>query len=85
MPSLLSALAAATLLLLGLLLLPRVRRGLARRRLIVERRRLEDALKHLHHAEYDGRTGSVESVAGALGVSRERALELMGVVEAAGL
>lgn len=76
---------AAILLLAALLLLPRIRRGLARRRLSVERRRLEDALKHLHHAEYEGRSGSVESVAGALGVSREKALELMAVVEAAGL
>ena len=77
--------AAAAALLLAILLLPPARRALARRRLATERRRVEDALKHLHHAEYEGRAGSVESVAGALGVSRERALGLLGRVEAAGL
>ena len=36
-----------------------------------ERVRLEDSLKHLYKCEYAGRTCSVNSVAGSVGVSRE--------------
>lgn len=46
-----------------------------------ERVRLEDALKHLHGAEAAGQRASVESVAGALGVSRARAFRLLRRLE----
>lgn len=54
-----------------------------------ERVRIEDALKQIHRAEYDGAPGTIESVAGALQISRVGAtrliarLEEMGLVEAA--
>jgi DtxR family Mn-dependent transcriptional regulator len=50
-----------------------------------ERVRLEDALKHLHGMEASGRPASLESVAGALGVSRARAYKLVAHLEARGL
>lgn len=72
------------LALLGLLLfLPR--RGIVSRlRALLgasERIRLEDALKHLYKCEYAGRSSSVDSVAGAVGVSKTRALNLLGQLE----
>jgi DtxR family Mn-dependent transcriptional regulator len=58
------------------------RRGIAVRlvRLLhmTERVRLEDALKHLYNCEYEERGGSIDSVAGALGISRSLALRLVG-------
>ena len=48
---------------------------------MTERVRLEDTLKHLYKCEYAGRSGSVESVAGTVGVSRGRALELLTQLE----
>jgi DtxR family Mn-dependent transcriptional regulator len=68
-------------LLLGVILLwPR--RGLVPRLVRVfgvsERVRLEDTLKHLYKCEYAGRTCSVDSVAGSVGVSRGQALKLLG-------
>lgn len=51
----------------------RLRRTLA----IDERVRLEDGLKHLFAWEASRRTSSVESLAGAIGVSRGRALEIV--------
>jgi DtxR family Mn-dependent transcriptional regulator len=72
------------LVLLGLLLFwPR--RGLVSRlRTLLgasERIRLEDALKHLYKCEYAGRSSSVDSVAGAVGVSKTGALNLLGRLE----
>lgn len=43
--------------------------------------RLEDALKHLYKGEYAGRSCSVESVAGAVGVPRAKALRLLAQLE----
>jgi DtxR family Mn-dependent transcriptional regulator len=43
--------------------------------------RLEDALKHLYKGEYAGRDCSVESVAGAVGVSKTKALNLLAQLE----
>ncbi len=74
------ALAAA-----GLLVGRRLERSVGARRLAAERTRLEDALKHLHHSEYEGRPASVDSLAGALQLSRERALTLVARLEAAQL
>ena len=48
---------------------------------MTERVRLEDALKHLYKCEYAGRPCSVESVAGTVGVSRSRSLELLTQLE----
>ena len=45
---------------------------------LTERVRLEDALKHLHHEARQGRTGTLESLAGMLEISRAR---VAGVVE----
>jgi len=76
--------------LAGLLYLAfRPRRGwgarLARYARVTDRVRVEDALKHLLHAENRGRTGTIESVAGALEVSRSRAVRLLGRIHRAGL
>ncbi|KPJ93956.1 MAG: hypothetical protein AMS18_04645, partial [Gemmatimonas sp. SG8_17] len=49
---------------------------------ITERVRMEDALKHLFDGEYTGKTCSVESVAGALEISRARAARLVNQLEA---
>ena len=43
--------------------------------------RLEDALKHLYKGEYAGRSCSVDSVAGAVGVSKTKALGLLAQLE----
>jgi DtxR family Mn-dependent transcriptional regulator len=64
------------------------RRGLLARYLAQrtsERTRIEDALKHLYNGEYAGRPGGVESLAGALEVSRSRAVTLLAGMETAGL
>jgi DtxR family Mn-dependent transcriptional regulator len=45
--------------------------------LATERVLLEDALKHLHSCEYSGREATLESVAGALGLDRDRAAEVL--------
>jgi DtxR family Mn-dependent transcriptional regulator len=50
-----------------------------------ERVRIEDALKHLHDAQYRGQTASVESLAGALEISSNQAAELLAGIEARGL
>ncbi|MGD2120651.1 MAG: iron dependent repressor, metal binding and dimerization domain protein [Gemmatimonadota bacterium] len=49
-----------------------------------ERVRLEDALKHLYKGEYAGRRVSVDSVAGAVEVSRSKALHLLKRLEELG-
>jgi len=49
---------------------------------VTERVRMEDALKHLFDGEYTGKTCSVESLAGALEISRARAARLVNRLEA---
>jgi DtxR family Mn-dependent transcriptional regulator len=46
-----------------------------------ERVRLEDALKHLYTMESAGARASVDSTAGALGVTRTRAVRILGRLE----
>ena len=72
----------STLLLAALLwpdrgFLPRLFRSFG----VTERVRLEDSLKHLYKCEYASRPCSVDSMAGSVGVSRTRALELLGKLE----
>jgi DtxR family transcriptional regulator, Mn-dependent transcriptional regulator len=50
-----------------------------------ERVRLEDSLKHLYKCEYAVRLCSVESMAGSVGVSRTRAVDLLSRLEELGL
>ena len=50
-----------------------------------DRVRMEDALKHLYNAEAAGRTGTLESLAGVLQVSRSRVVQLVARLEASGL
>jgi DtxR family Mn-dependent transcriptional regulator len=47
-----------------------------------DRRRLEDALKHLFEQEYRGRHGSLTSLAGALRLSPPRVVALVGRMQA---
>ncbi|MFC1500141.1 DtxR family transcriptional regulator [Candidatus Zixiibacteriota bacterium] len=44
---------------------------------VTARVRREDALKHLHHQEYEGQPGTLESIAGAVGISTGEAAELV--------
>jgi DtxR family Mn-dependent transcriptional regulator len=53
--------------------------------LATERVRLEDALKHLHGCEYAGRAATLESVAGALGLDRDRTAEVLTRLQGEGL
>jgi DtxR family Mn-dependent transcriptional regulator len=46
-----------------------------------DRVRLEDSLKHLYKCEYAGRPCSVDSVAGSVGISRARAIQLLAQLE----
>ncbi len=50
-----------------------------------ERVRLEDALKHMYKCEYADRPCSLNSMAGAVGVKKGRAMELLARVEEMGL
>ena len=50
-----------------------------------DRRRLEDALKHLFDQEYRGRRGSLSSLTGALRVGDGAVLALVGLMQAQGL
>lgn len=54
-------------------------------RRLSERERVEDALKHLHDSEYRGHPASLESLAGALGLSTSEAAGLLAGIEARGL
>jgi len=58
---------------------------LVRRAGTTERVHLEDSLKHLYKCEYAARFCSVESVAGAVGVSKSKAVHLLGRLEELGL
>lgn len=70
-------------LALAVLLWPRYGLVAVIRRLVgqTERVRLEDALKHLYGTEAADQRASVESVAGALGVTRARAFRLLRRLE----
>ena len=46
---------------------------------------MEDALKHLHDAQYRGQSASVESLAGALAIPSNQAADLLARIEARGL
>ena len=48
---------------------------------MTERVGLEDTLKHLYKCEYAGRPGTVDSVAGSVGVPRSRAVHFLGKLE----
>ncbi len=50
-----------------------------------ERRRLEDALKHLFEQEYRGRSGSLSSLGGALRLAGRDVVALVGRMQAQGL
>lgn len=52
---------------------------------LTERVSLEDGLKHLTNCELAGRQGSIESLGGALEISRGRALKLLSALSARGL
>jgi DtxR family Mn-dependent transcriptional regulator len=86
-PALLLLLALAILVMGVLLFWPphgfwwRWRRGL----LATERVLLEDALKHLHGCEFAELEATLDSVAGALGVDRDRAAELLALLQSEGL
>ena len=58
------------------------RRGIALRLIrllqMSERVHLEDALKHLYNCEYEQRGGTIDSVAGALQISRALSVRLVG-------
>jgi DtxR family Mn-dependent transcriptional regulator len=72
---------------LAVLLWPK--RGLvalvARHLRLTDRVRMEDALKHLYKARTSGRLGSIESLAGALGVSSSKVVPLVAKLESSGL
>ncbi len=46
---------------------------------------IEDALKHLYHQEEKGRKATLESLSGALGISRDHAARLLTKLETVGL
>ncbi len=82
-PLLALAVFAAVVLVVAIIAWPGrgvVARYKAMRRL-TERVRLEDALKHLFTCEAAGRQGSTESLAGAMGVSHGRAVEVLRRLE----
>ncbi len=73
-----AAMAAALLFWPGRGLVSRLARLLR----MTERVRIEDALKHLYDCEYSGKPASIDSVAGALEMSRARATRLVVQLEA---
>jgi DtxR family Mn-dependent transcriptional regulator len=75
---LLAAAAAATGLFIG-------RRWYRSRRAARDRRRLEDALKHLFEQEYRGRRGSLSSLGGTLGLRGTALLALVARMQTQGL
>lgn len=54
-------------------------------RRLTDRVRIEDALKHLHEADYRGVPATVDSVAGALGLPLHAAADVVAEIEARGL
>ncbi len=89
MPDPLLALAIGALLLAAVLLIFWPKRGLLQRwrerARVSDRVRIEDALKHIHKGEMHGRQPTLESVAGALGVSTDGAAALLSRMQALGL
>jgi DtxR family Mn-dependent transcriptional regulator len=89
MPNPAQALLIFTSLVAAVLALFWPRRGLAARlvRLLrmTERVRIEDALKHLYKGEHFNSPRTIESLAGALEVSRARAVQLLAHLEHLGL
>jgi DtxR family Mn-dependent transcriptional regulator len=83
-PAILLLIAGALILLAAVLFWPGrgllVRWSDARRK--TERVLVEDALKQLYDEEYLGRVANLNSLAGALGVPRNRAADLVGRLEA---
>ena len=77
-----TALTLVAAVALGLWLVLRVERG---RRTLRDRRRLEDALKHLFDQEYRGRRGSLSSLAGTLRISDRAVVALVARMQAQGL
>jgi DtxR family Mn-dependent transcriptional regulator len=63
----------------------RLRIFLARRQEFRRRAALEDVLKHVLTRQHEGREASPESVAGHLGVSQRKVVQLIMRIEAAGL
>lgn len=78
---------AAVVALLGLVFWPRVGlvSRLARSSRRNEREAIEDSLKHLYDCHYVGTLGSVQSLAGAVGVSASQAARLAAQLESLGL
>ncbi|MCX8091580.1 MAG: metal-dependent transcriptional regulator [Verrucomicrobiae bacterium] len=80
-------LAGMAILLAATVLWPR--RGLLARwregRALAQRTRREDALKHILKCEANQQTPSIQSVAGALGVSSDRAADVLHDLESRGL
>lgn len=74
-------------LLLAAVLWPRVGlvARLSRLKLLSERVRVEDALKHLYDCETRGVPGTLEGLAGVLEISRGKALRILERAEALGL
>ena len=83
------ALLVFTGLMASLVLLFWPRRGLLMRLAqltrMTERVRIEDALKHLYKGEHAHSPGTVESLAGVLQISRGKAMQVLGRLEALGL
>ena len=79
--------AAMVVLVLALFFWPRWGLRHNRRRIKRANRRIyvEDALKHIHKAEAKGRRPTLESIAGAVGISLDSAAELLGGMQADGL
>jgi DtxR family transcriptional regulator, Mn-dependent transcriptional regulator len=79
------ALAVFGVLVVFTVLLFRPRRGwvprVARLLKLTDRVLMEDALKHLYNCQYLDRAGTLESLAGALEVSRSRAVKLAAALE----
>ena len=60
--------------------------GAAKRfRELARRQQVEHALKHLHHCEFSELVATPESLAGALRISRQRAIDLASKLESASL
>jgi DtxR family Mn-dependent transcriptional regulator len=86
-PAILLMLAVAVIAIAVLLLRPGFGYVWRWLRLVRNGRRVlvEDALKHLHDAEYTGRPATLQSLTGALEISGNRAADLAAGLEAGGL
>lgn len=78
---------AALAIVLLVVIAPRwgLRRRWQRYQELSQKALAEHALKHLHHCHYSGLTATLDSVAGAVGVSRNRTAQLVGRLETLGL